>query len=210
MTEKTAESVEKKSDDKLSGKVITWMVILVVVTGVVSWFAFAAVYGVGVGSSNPAPAKTQGGGGPAYVYLSINANPDIQPASADQYEPANFTVPAHTELVFVITNYDNGENTLAPSYYKVHGTVGNVEYLNGSSTGVSSIPTGQVAHTFTILSGAYAGFNVPIPAAGSTPSVVEFSAYFNTTGTFTWNCMAACDSWSMGTPGYMMGSITVT
>lgn len=203
---------------RMDGATIAWIVVVVVVTAIVSWFAFAAAYGVGVGSGNGNSSSssgnsggTTGGGGPDYVYLSINANPDISPPSADQYNPANFTVPAHTLLVFVITNYDTGENPVAPTLANVAGTVGNVEYLNGSTTGVSSVPASQVSHTFSFVGkNVYSGFNAPIPAASnSTPTVVMFHAYFNTTGAFVWHCLAPCDSWSMGSPGYMIGTMTV-
>ncbi len=211
MTEKSGQSGRKT----LSSSVIAWGLILVVVTGIVSWFSFAAVYGVGVETGNSASNGSGNGGtttgptGPDYVYLAINANPDRN-QSTDQYTPANFTVPSHTALVFVITNYDNGENAPASIYTQVNGTVGNLEYLNGSATGVSSIPVGQVSHTFTILRGPYAGFSVALPAAGSSaPSVISFTAYFNSTGTFTWQCMAPCDSYSMAGLGFMMGTMTV-
>ncbi len=161
-----------------------------------------------------APAQSSGGavgaGAPDYVYLSINANPALAPAGADQYEPANISVPAHTLLVFVITNYDSGENPVSGVYAQVSGTVGDVEFLNGSSVGVGAVPPDQVAHTFSFVAGPYAGFNVAIPAAGgSSPSIVQFGTYFNTTGQFTWNCMAPCDPWSMNTPGFMTGTVTV-
>ncbi len=162
-------------------------------------------------AGTPAPsAPAAAPGAAAYVYLSINGNPDIRPVGADQYNPANFSVPAHTLLVFTITNYDNGENVIPPSYGAISGTVGNVEYLNGSTQGVSSVPTASVAHTFTFLGGAYAGFNVPVPAASATsPTVVVFDAYFNTTGVFTWQCMAPCNGPSMSGIGYMTGMMTV-
>lgn len=207
---------KSRSRSRMDGATIAWIMVIVVITAIVSWFAFAAAYGVGVGSGNSSPSGgnpggSSGGGGPDYVYISINANPDISPPSADQYNPANFTVPAHTLLVFVITNYDTGENLVAPTLANVAGTVGNVEYLNGSTTGVSSVPASQVSHTFSFVGkDVYSGFNAPIPAASSsTPTVVTFHAYFNTTGAFVWNCLAPCDSWSMGSPGYMIGTMTV-
>ena len=186
--------------------------VLVVVTALISCFLFAAVYGVAVGSAGraaPSPAAPIGTG-PDYVYLSINANPDISPSTADQYEPANFTVPSHTLLIFEITNYDTGENPVSPAFARVNGTLGSSAFLNGSSAGVHLMPAGQVAHTFSFVRGPYAGFNVPVLAAGnSTPTTVLFSVYFNDTGSFIWNCMAPCDSWSMAHSGYMTGTMTV-
>ena len=212
-----SESTESQSSESpakprrtpsLSGQMISWGVILIVVTGIVAWFAFAAAYGVGVGnpsSSSGNGNSNSGGGGPDYVYLAVNANPDRN-QSTDQFTPANFTVPAHTLLIFTITNYDNGQNVVPSVDTKVNGTVHNLIYVNGSTTGISSVTT-PIAHTFTIMS---TGFNIPLPAAGPvSPSVVTFEAYFNDTGTFTWQCMAQCDPWSMGAAGYMTGTVTV-
>ncbi len=209
----TEESQPKsRSHSKIEGSTLAWGLVVIVVTGIITWFAFAAAYGVGVGSGNsntPTKGGTTGGGGPDYIYMAINANPDRN-QSTDQYTPANFTVPTHTLLIFQITNYDNGENPIAPIYSQMNGTVGNLEYLNGSTTGVSSVPVTSVAHTFTILKGPYAGFNVAMPAASTTsPTVVTFEAYFNSTGSFVWQCMAPCDSPSMASLGFMMGTMTV-
>ena len=197
------------SRSRMDGATIAWIVVVVVVTVIASWFAFAAAYGVGVGSGNGSPPSGNpggtSGGGPDFVYLSVNANPD-RPAGSDQFEPANFTVPAHTQLVFTITNYDNGQNNVTAIYTKVVGTVHNLIYVNGSTTGVSQVTT-PLAHTLTILQ---TGFNIPLPSAGpSSPSVVTFTAYFNETGTFAWHCMPLCDPWSMEQVGYMSGTITV-
>ncbi len=199
-----------RDERAINSKVLTWGVILVIVTGLVSWFGFAAAYGVGVGnppssSSSSSGNTNSGGGGPDYVYLAVNANPDRN-QSTDQFTPGNFTVPAHTLLVFTITNYDNGQNVVPAQETKVNGTVHNLIYVNGSTTGISSVTT-PIAHTFTILT---TGFNVPLPSAGPvSPSVVTFEAYFNDTGTYTWQCMAQCDPWSMGQAGYMTGTLTV-
>lgn len=196
-------SGKKSPGRSLSSSVVTWGVILVVVTGLVSWFAFAAVYGVGVGAGGSSPAAPKGGG-TDYVYLSIG--PGVYNSSMDQYTPANFTIPAHTLVVFHIVNNDNGLNA-APMYTQVSGTVNNLIHVDGASTGVSSVSVGSISHTFTIMK---TGFNVPVPAATATgPTTVDFSAYFNDTGTFVWNCMAPCDPTSMASPGFMTGTLTV-
>ncbi len=171
----------------------------------------AGAYGGNLSAAGPGGTSTGSTAGPVYVYLSINANPDLSPGAGDQYEPANFTVPSHTWLVFVITNYDPGENPVSAAFAHVSGTLGDVEYLNGSRLGTSSVLPEVVSHTFSFTLGPYEGFNVPIPAAGSSsPTVVQFSVYFNTTGQFTWNCLAPCDPASMQTPGFMTGTMTVT
>ena len=190
--------------------------VLVVITVAVAWFAFGIVtstpIGTGSGTSPGASTSPAAPAAPVHqayqIYLTINANPAN---GWPQYTPANFSVPSGTLVEFVITNYDNGSSPVAAQYAQVNGTVGNTMTLNGTQT-VHSVNPNVVAHTFTFMSGAYAGFNVPIPVAagaGGSPTVVTFQAYFNQTGTFTWNCMAPCGSGPMSTPGFMTGTLTV-
>jgi hypothetical protein len=157
----------------------------------------------------------------AGVILTIN-NPfdTAMNASTDQYAPANFTVPANTLLEFTLIDYDTGQNPVTSTEATVNGTVGNCIYLNSTPASlgpcVHSVSAGFVVHTFSFESGPYAGFNVPIPSAvdssgeGSTGVSVTFFAYFNETGTFTWNCEAPCDPYSMATDGFMTGAMTVS
>jgi len=190
------------------------------VTFLVTWFVFATLTGYPVGLG-PSPTSSTSSGTPtAGVILTIN-NPfdTAMNASTDQYAPANFTVPADTPLEFTLINYDTGQNPVTPLEATVNGTVGNCIYVNSTPASlgpcVHSVPTGFVVHTFSFESGAYAGFNVPIPSAvesteGGIGSSVTFFAYFNETGTFTWNCEAPCDPYSMATSGFMTGTMTVT
>ncbi|MGA8711162.1 MAG: hypothetical protein WB786_08060 [Thermoplasmata archaeon] len=193
--------------------------VLVVVTFFVTWFVFATITGlpVGLGTS---PSSSSGGTPTTGVILTIN-NPfdTANNSSTDQYAPANFSVPSHTLLEFTLINYDTGQNPVPSTEANVSGTVGNCMYLNSTPTArgpcVHSIPPGFVTHTFSFESGTYAGFNVPLPSAVDSPeggigASVTFFAYFNTTGTFTWNCLAPCDPYSMVTSGFMTGSMTVT
>jgi hypothetical protein len=133
---------------------------------------------------------------------------------------ANITLPAHRLIELVIISYDTP--TPPPAQYStVTGTVGGNMYLiNGTSAsmatpqswgaGVSSVPTNQIAHTFTVTS---LGINIPI-VGGDTE--IAF-LYFNQTGTFTWQCYTPCGfpnvngGWSgaMVAPGWMVGEITV-
>ncbi|HYK92729.1 MAG TPA: hypothetical protein VEY07_01640 [Thermoplasmata archaeon] len=187
----------------------TWVaagMALVVVVGLVA--------GLGLGSNFGSPGGTKTGGAnsaPAYLYLTIAFNPQN---GMDQYFPANFSVPANTMVHFVVTNYDNGHNVVASQYTQVLGTVGGVStWVNSSmSTPVTAgaVPSAEISHTFTLENGGYM-LNVPIPMAtdAANPTTVTFSAFFNSTGTFTWECMAPCDPGSMVTPGYMAGTVTV-
>ena len=194
-------------------------VVLAVVTFFVTWFVFATITGVPVGfgapTSHPSSAAPTTG-----VILSID-NPfdTARNDTADQYAPANFSVPANTLLEFTLINYDTGQNPVTSVQANVSGTLGNCIYLNATPTAlgtcVHTVPKGFVAHTFSFIGGPYAGFNVPIPSAVNSPeggigASVTFFAYFNTTGSFTWNCLAPCDPWSMATDGFMTGTMTVT
>ena len=194
-------------------------VVAVVATFLITWFLFATITGYPVGLG-PLPKSTSpSSGGPTGVSLSINNPFDTENnGTADQYAPANFTVPANTELRFTITNYDTGQNPVSSADATVSGTVGDCEYLNATPTAlgpcVKSVNPGFVAHTFSFVSGPYAGFNVPIPSAATVPpggvgASVTFFAYFNQTGAFTWNCLAPCDPYSMATDGFMTGTMTV-
>jgi len=193
-------------------------VVLVVVTFFISWFVFATVTGVPVGLVAP-PSHSSSGTPATGVILTIN-NPfdTTNNSSTDQYAPANFTVPAHTLLEFTLINYDTGQNPVTPVQAAVSGTLGDCIYLNATPTAlgpcVHSVPTGFIAHTFSFVGGAYAGFNVPLPSAINSPvggigASVTFFTYFNQTGTFTWNCLAPCDPYSMATSGFMTGTMTV-
>ena len=188
----------------------TWVaagMALVVVVGLVTGLGL----GSGYGGSAKASSTSQGSNAPAYLYLTVAFNPVN---GMDEYFPANFSVPAHTLVHFVITNYDNGVNLVPTQYSQDLGVVGGVSTWDNSSMAApvtaGSVPLNEISHTFTLESGGYM-LNVPVPAAtdAAHPTTLSFSAYFNTTGTFNWQCMAPCDEGSMATPGYMAGSITV-
>ncbi len=133
---------------------------------------------------------------------------------------ANISLPAHQLIELTIISYDTP--TPPPAQYSnVTGTVGDKMYLiNGTSASmgtpqswgaeVSSVPTSQIAHTFTILS---LGINIPV--VGGDTEIAYL--YLNQTGTFTWQCYTPCGfpnangGWSaaMVTPGWMTGEVTV-
>ncbi|MDE1821765.1 MAG: hypothetical protein KGI98_13070 [Euryarchaeota archaeon] len=193
-----------------------------IVVALVAWFAFAMVTGVpvGLGKGNSPPAPS--GGGTDYVYLQIKGGCAWCSApynASDQYTPANFTVPSHTLIVLTITNYDNGLNQVPSTATQVSGVLGDLEYQGAApptSWGqpASSVDAGSMSHTFTVLSGSYSGLpnglNVPVPAsAGPDGTSVTVKFFLNETGTVSWLCLAPCDQWSMGTGGFMSGTVTV-
>jgi hypothetical protein len=189
-----------------------------VATFLVTWFLFAMLTGYPVGLG-PLPKSSSSSGGATGVVLTINNPFDTERnLTADQYAPANFSVPADTLLEFTLIDYDTGQNPVSAADATVSGTVGNCEYLNATPTSlgpcVKSVDPGFVVHTFSFVGGPYAGFNVPLVSAVDSPpggigASVTFFAYFNVTGTFTWNCLAPCDPWSMIHDGFMTGTMTV-
>lgn len=136
---------------------------------------------------------------------------------------ANISLPANRAIHISIVSYDMGNASVENQFLAVKGTVGNtVEVINGTiamganvsqkwELKASAFPASEVLHTFTILQGAKILLNIPV-VAGDT----EFGTfYLNSTGTFTWQCEAACGSGSSGwggpmsTPGWMTGAIEV-
>jgi hypothetical protein len=138
---------------------------------------------------------------------------------------ANITLPAHRLIELVISNYDQGNATLAgPQYANVAGTndgsmlvynnsaINSTEGPNGivlrGSQTVSSLPLSEISHTFTVPS---LGLNIPM--ASESTVVVFFTT--GAQGTYTWLCETACGAGkggfggAMSTPGWMSGSLTV-
>jgi hypothetical protein len=142
-----------------------------------------------------------------------------------------FAVPAATKVNITIEGYDGCTALRNPVWGKVTGTIGAVEYVNGSPVSQLNSWSGcNVQHTFTM---AGLGINVPIASpptlkeenalCGTSPctsgphEVVTFS--FMTPakgGTFRWQCIVPCgggyvdgNGGPMATPGYMSGQMEV-
>ncbi|HKJ96514.1 MAG TPA: hypothetical protein VJ944_02080 [Thermoplasmataceae archaeon] len=136
----------------------------------------------------------------------------------------NITLPAGKKIVATIVNYDDGPADTAATYANVTGTTNNqITIVNetnvNSSQGsngivvngtapVSNVPDTNIAHTFTLLSGASTVINIPV-----TPSSVIQTSFTLNSGSYTWQCEAACGSgnagWNgaMSTPGWMTGTV---
>jgi len=127
---------------------------------------------------------------------------------------ASITLPANSLIELVITNFDNGgANLSAPDYANVMGTttgseliynntaINSTEGANGmvlsGSQSVTSLPTSEITHTFTVP-----GLNLNLPMASDSTIV----AYFKTgaAGSFVWLCESACGSGADGTQGAMI------
>lgn len=157
----------------------------------------ALSYQLGTASSAGTPAAPSGGV-VDYVNLTVVINASN---GAPQYLPANFSVKAGLVAITIVDEDD--AVAWSGCSCNVTGTVGGVEWLNGSPYHV--MPSSNVAHTFTVGS---LGLNVLSPGGQTVFFEAEFPA-----GTYTWTCMAPCGSdgyagFPMGTPGYMTGTIT--
>jgi hypothetical protein len=193
---------------------------VVVLVGFVAGLGLAGAFGAG-GAGHAANAA--GGAAPVHLYLTVAFNPV---SGMDEYFPANFTVPAHTPVILTITSFDNGTNVVPAVYSLVTGAVGGTEMVteHGVSNPMTSVPTNGLAHTFTMMPAMSSGMpmhgmsmggmpmvNLPIPSAPSQsdPVTVSGEFYFNTTGQFSWQCMAPCDAGAMAQAGMMAGTVTV-
>lgn len=207
---------------------------------IVAVVVIVAVAGYGI-SLNVASASTQNAGGNASgtyaATLVITTNNIYNQTVQDQpayFQLVNGTLQSSAVLNFpqgktislTIINYDDGPADVASTYATVVGTQNNqitvVNNTNVNSTQtssginvaggstVSSIPDTNIAHTFTVFSGSNVVLNIPVP-----PSSIVHATFTLNSGTYTWQCEAACGSgasgWSgaMSTPGWMTGTLQV-
>jgi len=151
-------------------------------------------------------------------FYVVGANGGLESSS-------NITLPAHRKIIVTITSYDVGSAPTAAQYAKVSGTVNDqMTLINGTLASennpiqtwrkeVSSVPDSEIAHTFTIPS---LHINIPI-VAGSREVRTEIVVIppINKTGSYNWQCEAACGSsksgWegAMATSGWMMGTVNI-
>ncbi len=178
--------------------------------------SLSAALGLGLaacGSSSKPPAASPV---TVHLYTNILTGKMIVHSGSPKYSPANMTVPAHSTVVLTIYNWDDGTAPL-PSSSPYGAVTGGSETVNGSS--VTSVPTANLSHTFTIPS---LKINVPVPpaptaASGSPkePAVVVFTFHVGGSGSYTWHCMTPCGTapggmgGAMATPGFMEGTLTV-
>ncbi len=138
---------------------------------------------------------------------------------------ALINMPANEQISLTIINYDDGPAPVPSQYSSVVGTTGNTVNIindtnvNSSQTSngisltggatVSSVNDTNIAHTFTVFSSSNSVLvNIPIP-----PSSVVHASFVLGSGSYTWQCEAACGSGSSGwggamsTPGWMTGTL---
>lgn len=208
---------------------------------IVAIVVIVAVAGYGI-TFNIAHAATQNSSsssstGPYAVTLVITTNNIFNQSVGDQpayYLLENGTLhssslinfPAGRTISLTIINYDDGPANVSSTYAQVVGTANNQITiinntnvnssqgtnginLNGGSV-VSQVPDSNIAHTFTVFSGDSPVLNIPVP-----PSSIVHATFTMTSGSYTWQCEAACGSGSVGwngamsTPGWMTGTVEV-
>lgn len=167
-----------------------------------------------VAPAGTVPAGVPGPGYPGptvYRNLTISYDPS---AAGFAYGGVALEVPLNVRVIFSITNLDSTSATLPTlADAEVVGTDGGgMQIVNekGSSF-VTSIPSREVSHTFS-LSDAYYHLNVPVPATDGAEvrSVVSFYAIFAVPGTYAWGCVVLCGEADMHLPGLMYGTLTVS
>ena len=194
---------------------ITAVSVITDLRGAGSGAAAAAAAPPTVQYSSPATSTL-----PTTVYLTIVTGAQTGKDNYPAYVPSSVTIPAHSKVTFVITNFDDATPLQAALFAKVTGTVGNTMSVTpidpanpnapGQATTVSQVDPNDVGHTFTAP--GLGNLNIPVPGHAQVSFTVETGA----AGTFDWNCFDPCGtgpdgtSGPMVTTGYMQGTITVT
>lgn len=156
---------------------------------------------------------------PTTVYLSIVTPDQTGQEGFPAYIPTDVTIPAHSKVKFVITNFDDATPLTTPAFAKITGTVdgtmtdqpitSGAPNTTGKATTVSQVDPNEVSHTFTAP--MLGNLNIPVPAHSRVTFTVETGA----AGSIPWVCADPCGSGpdglqgAMDTPGYMNGTITV-
>lgn len=195
---------------------------------ILAWLGMAALALVIAGCAGSTKAyevryypesPTATSGLPTTVYLSIVTPDQTGQEGYPAYIPADLTVPAHSKVTFVITNFDDATPLPTPMFAKVTGTVGGTMSVQpisagapnnaGKATVESQVDPNDVSHTFTAPT--LGKLNIPVPAHSRVTFTVETGA----AGSIPWVCTDPCGSGpdglqgAMDTPGYMSGTITV-
>lgn len=210
-------------------------------TYIVAIVAIIAVAGFGISYniSNAMTSSSSANSSSTYaVTLVVTTNNIYNQTIGDQpayyvlvngtlHSSAVVSFPADKTISLTIVNYDDGPATVASQYDQVVGTTNNQIKivnntnvnssqgtsginLNGGQT-VSQVPVDNIAHTFTILgTSGNVLLNIPVP-----PSSVVHATFTLNSGSYTWQCEAACGSGTIGwggamaTPGWMTGTVQV-
>lgn len=180
--------------------------------------------GVGVAEARPAsPAAVSAGTTLLpHLYLTIDTPAMLggTETTGPAYLPSAFTLPANSDVVVTIVNFD-GATPLpanAVQFAKAYGLKGTVTtqaldpvHPNAHAvthSGMTLDPANGVSHTFTI---AKLGINIPVAPLSRT----TFTVHTGAAGVYQWRCMDPCGSgpagWgaAMSSVGFMEGELTL-
>lgn len=222
----------------MMGKTSSFFAIVVVVFAIAGLVTGSALYGVS--SSPPSSYKPSSQSQPYDLTLIItdgnwfNGSTMYQPSffvvqNGTLVSAANIQLPADTNIILTVLNYDNGTDALSQAMYSyVMGTANNSIFvanvsgitanqlqnpellpsqLDGSV--VTLVQPSEVSHSFTVISGNVF-VNVPIM-----PHSLVSTSFTLPPGDYIWQCQCACgstpDGWggSMGAAGWMSGVVHV-
>ncbi len=138
---------------------------------------------------------------PTIITLTLYHGPQNNaPDGYPNITPAYFSAPANSQVEFIIHSYDDGPAPVVGDDYKVKGTVGGYELVDGKK--VTAFNKNNVAHTITM---PQLNLNIPLPPKTANEPYVTVKAFYNTgnAGQYNWQCMAACGSGKSGWGGAM-------
>lgn len=199
---------------------------------VLGGFGAGAALSGGGSVTTTTTTKTVGNASAPYVVTLVIATDSIFNSTASD-QPAfflmgphglqsagNIALPVNRTIELVIVNYDDGAaDPVQSGVASVSGTTGGTVFVasnaninstqgpsgiivRGGET-VTSIPAGNLSHTFSAPS---LHLNIPIPVSSTV------IAYFTVTksGTFLWFCLTSCGDAAMSTTGWMTGSLAAS
>jgi hypothetical protein len=188
--------------------------------------------------------------GPHTASLSLSSWPDSMQCHGSGGSPGggahpdwvsycpstSLQVPANSLITVTIKNYDSGDLVKDPFFARVHGTVNDVEVVNGKPVH-GQVASKPVAHTFTVQSvpdsPVQMFINVPLAALPDSaptplhlngsdyprPAIIRFQFHSGAPGHYIWKCYVPCGTGledfqkgfggPMSTTGYMAGTLTV-
>lgn len=208
------------------------LAVALILSGFGAAIAVGGAGGKTVSTTTATTTVTNSSASSPYVVTLLIATDSIFNSTASD-QPAFFVVgphglessgsialPANRLIKLVIVNYDDGNASLViPNDNMVSGTSDGTVFVASNSNinssqgpsgivvkggeAVTSVPTTDVAHTFTVPN---LNLNIPVPVSST---VV---AYFtiDKAGTFTWFCETDCGDPAMSHAGWMTGSLVAS
>jgi hypothetical protein len=158
-------------------------------------------------------------GGTEHIFLTIATPHMLGTEIGPALMPSSLNLPAHSDVVITITNFDDATALPAGSeqYANAEGLSGpmsiqamdpaNPNALGTATTATRLDPSTGVSHTFTV---AKLGISIPVAPRSRTTVTLHTGA----AGSYQWQCMDPCGTgptgWdgAMSTKGYMTGQVS--